>query len=102
MSDLGGMLFDGDAVYNDLPDWKVSLGDTVDRVLLLCCQDFQCTLSDKERLIHAPISDLGGMLFDNLVCLTVMHSTSSCPTGRYVSCNQHHHDESLCCCDVHG
>jgi hypothetical protein len=37
MSDLGGMLFDRDAVYIDLPDWKVSLGDTVDRVLLLCC-----------------------------------------------------------------
>jgi hypothetical protein len=23
MSDLGGMLFDRDAVYIDLPDWKV-------------------------------------------------------------------------------
>jgi hypothetical protein len=26
MSDLGGMLFDRDAVYIDLPDWKVRIG----------------------------------------------------------------------------
>jgi hypothetical protein len=33
MSDLGGMLFDRDAVYIDLPDWKVGAVDTFMRFL---------------------------------------------------------------------
>jgi hypothetical protein len=68
MSDLGGMLFDRDAVYIDLPDWKVRATHVFALVpgfirsgftVLATCLGFWgfvrllgCTLSDQDWLIH--------------------------------------------------
>ena len=38
MADVGGLLFDKDAVYIDIPDWKVK--HPLQRTVPLCCESY--------------------------------------------------------------